>query len=209
MIARDEGWEDAYEELAYTAFALATQADDAAIAPLHAKVTGVLADWERIEADRMRLRGAALAARASVHVADAALDLALGKLGEAALAASERDRAREPYAGLFPEAHEQVIELGLDGELPAAMLALARLEESGDERLRPHLATLRACVAVGSSALVARADAYAELGRLDARIEAWLDGADAVLRVVGRELERLADERGLGKRWIASFFEPG
>lgn len=206
-LAADPRWDDTYEDLAFTAFALATQTDDAAIGPLYVKVTGVLADWERIEADRRRLRGAAIAARAAVHVADCALDLELHRLADAVLAECDGDRGSELYRRFFPEPHEHVIELGLDGELPAASVAMAQLDEGKpSEALQAHVNPLRACLTIGNSALVQRAESYAELGRMQARLEAWLESAAAVTRTVRAELARVGQERGLGAHWSASFF---
>jgi hypothetical protein len=206
-LASDPSWDDTYEDLAYTAFALATQADDPALGALYARVTGVLADWERIEADRRRLRGAAIAARAAVQVADAALDIELRRLAEAVLAECEGDRASELYRRYFPEPHEHVIALGLDGELPAASVAMAQLDESKpSDALLAHVVPLRTCLALGNAALMQRAEAYAELGRMQARLEAWLEGAAATMRTVRRDLASLGETRKLGHHWSASFF---
>ena len=214
--AHEPLWEDAYEELAYTAFALGTQAGDAAIAPLFTEVRGVLADWERIELDRRSLRGVAIASRAHVRVADAALDVMLGKIAEAVLEETGGDRSDALYTRFFPQPHEQVIALGLDGELPVAGVCMAQLdaakEEGGEavsDAIAAHAEQLRACLTVGNQALSARADAYADLGRLEARVEAWLEGASAVARHVHHTLSELGEARGLGYRWTATFFVSG
>jgi len=201
-------WDEAYEDLAFTAFALGTQADDAALNKLLVEVRGVLADWEFIEADRRRLRGAAISARAHVRVADAALDLVLGKLAEALLAESDGSKDAELYRRFFPEDHERVIALGLDSELPIAGLAMAQLDqgEAVPDSVKAFVPSMRQCLAVGNAALMARADAYADLGRLQARVEAWLETADAVTRNVHGDLTTLGEERGLAYRWTASFF---
>lgn len=203
-------WEDAYEELAFTAFALHTQVDDAALSPLFTEVRGVLADWERIESDRRQIRAAAIASRALVKVADAALDLLLQKLAGTILEESEGERG-ELYQRFFPEPHERVVALGLDGELPAASLAMAQLDD-GDavpDALGAFVAPLRRCLTLGNGALTQRADTYADLGRLQARVEAWLETAGAVSRNVQGDLEKLSEERGLSSRWTASFFTRG
>lgn len=202
------GWEEAYEELAYTAFALRTQVDDPPIAKLHTEVVGVLGDWERIEADRRQLRGAAIAARANVRVADAALDLVLHKLAETILQETDDDPEAELYTRFFPEPHERVIALGLDAELPIASAAMAQLDEGEavPEPLMAHVSPLRSCLTLGNAALAARADAYAGLGRLQARIEAWMETADATARNVHADLTALGDARGLSYRWTSSFF---
>lgn len=206
-------WHDAYENLSFTGFALATQADDPAIAPLYTEVRAVLADWERIEGDRRHHRSAAIAARAHARVADAALDLAIAKLAKAVLEHTGGSRDHSLYRRLFPVAHEQVIALGLDGELPSASMVMSELDAAsahgGDgpmARLAPHAEPLRQCVQLGNAALAGRADAFAELGRIEARVEAWLETADAVTRSVVHELSLLAERRGLDTRWTKSFF---
>ncbi len=200
-------WENVYEELAFTAFALQTQADDAALARYFTQVQGVLADWERIEADRRQIRAAAIAARAHVKVADAALDLLIQRIAETTLAESDGERG-ELYQRFFPEAHERVVALGLDGELPAASVVMAHLDEGREvpEALMAYVDPLRRCLALGNGALTGRADTYAALGRLQARVEAWLETADAVSRNVHTDLTKLSEERGLSYRWVASFF---
>ncbi len=201
-------WDEAYEDLAFTAFALGTQADDADLAKLFVEVRGVLADWEVIEADRRRLRGVAIAARAHIRVADAALDLVLSKLAETILKETEGSTDHELYKRFFPEPHARVIALGLDSELPVASAAMAQLDEGEavPESLRAYIATLRHCLGVGNAALTARAESYADLGRLQARVEAWLETADAVTRNVHGDLTALGEARGLSYRWTASFF---
>jgi len=201
-------WEEAYEELAYTAFALRTQADDPQIAKLHTEVVGVLGDWEHIEADRRRLRATAIAARANVRVADAALDLALRKIAETILEETDGDADADLYTRFFPEPHERVIALGLDAELPIASAAMAQLDEGEavPDALKAHIDPLRSCLTVGNAAITGRADAYAGLGRLQARIEAWMETADATARNVHSDLTALGDARGLSYRWTSSFF---
>ena len=65
---------------------------------------------------------------------------------------------------------------------------------------------LRRCVTAGNQALTARADAYAALGRLEARAEAWLEDAGAFGRGLREELTALGTKRGLPGRWAACFF---
>jgi len=201
-------WEDAYEQLSFTAFALSTQLGDAELADLFEDVRGVLADWEAIEADRRGARANAIAARAGVKVADAALDRTLTRFGEAILEITEGDRDHELYDRFFPEDHERVVALGLEGELPGAMLAMAQLDEGGDvpDPLIAFIAPLRACLTAGNQALTGRAESYAALGRLQARIESWLETAGAVRANVENILEEIAEERGLDERFVASFF---
>lgn len=202
------GWEEAYEELAFTAFALATQADNPTLGKLYAEVRGVLADWEHIEADRRRMRGAAIAARAHVRVADAALDLALTKLAETILGEVDGKPEHDLYRRFFPEPHARIVALGLDAELPVAGAAMAQLDEGEavPDALKVHVEPLRRCLAVGNAAVTTRADAYAGLGRLQARIEAWMETADATVRNVHSDLTAYGDAAGLSYRWTASFF---
>lgn len=199
-------FDDEYEELVYTTSALATQADDPALAPLLQRASAMLEDWLGIDAERRRLRSTAIAARARVAVADAALDHCVNAFAKALIDKDGRDS--ELYRRCFPEPHEQVIELGLDAELPAAMLVIAILGEDEDlgASLEAHSAPLAHAVRLGNVVLTERAEAYAALGRHQARIEAWLEGAAAAERSLRRVLSELAQERGLGPRWAESFF---
>lgn len=206
--ARSARWEDTYEQLAYTAFALATQARDPEIGRIFSRVRGVLADWETIEADRRTIRSDAIAARAAVRIADAALDITLAGLAEATLRETNDERDHALYQRFFPEPHERVIALGLDGELPIASVALAQLRE--DEKVPEALSNfaeqLEGCVAAGNQALAARAEAYAALGRLEARVEAWFETAVAIENETAREVRELGEAKGRSARWAQSFF---
>jgi hypothetical protein len=209
--AADTRWSETYETLAFTAFALRTQADDPAIGPLHRRLQGVLADWEHIEAERRGVRAAALTAKAQCQVADAALDMILTRIAHAILTETDQDRQSALYTRFFPEPHEAVVELGLDGELPAASVVMAQLDEGGDmpETLTTHITPLRQTLTVAHGALGALAESYAHLGRLQARVEAWFEGADASIRFIHKRLHALGEERGLSYRWTASFFVDG
>lgn len=200
-------WEDAYEQLSFTAFALATQGGDEELAELFEDVRGVLADWEAIERDRRALRARAIEARAHVKVADAALDRTLTQLAETIIAHEDGERG-ELYASFFPEPHERLVALGLEGELPGASLAMAMLDEGGEvpDPLVAYIGPLRACLTAGTQALTGRADAYADLGRLQARTEAWLETAGAVRATVQNALAAIAEERGLSDRFASGFF---
>ena len=132
--AADPEWEEAYEGLAFSAFALATQADDPQLAKLATEVRGLLGDWEHVEADRRRARAEAIAARAHVAVADAALDLALTRIAETILGETDGSREHGLYQRFFPEPHERVIALGLDAELPIAAAAMAQLDDGDASR---------------------------------------------------------------------------
>lgn len=201
-------WEESYEEIAFTAFALGTQADDPELLALAQELGGVIADWEQIETDRRRLRATAIAARAQTRLADAALDLALTRIAETILAETDGKTDHDLYRRFFPQPHERVIALGLDAELPIAAAAMAQLDEGEavSDALKGLAETLRACLTLGNAALAARADAYADLGRLEARVEAWLETAEATLRNVHGDLTLIGDRRGVSYRWTAAFF---
>lgn len=206
--AAEPAWEDAYESLAYTAFALATQAADGPIARMLAEVRGVLGDWDRIETDRRMTRGDAIASKAAVRVADAALDMTLQRLAESVLETTDGDRNAPLYRRLFPQPHERLIALGLDGELPSASVAMAVIDEADDvpAAVVAHGDALRRCLAAGNQALGARAESYAALGRLEARVEAWHETAAAVRHAIREELGAIGERRGLPARWADSFF---
>jgi hypothetical protein len=194
-------WTQMHDALAYAAFALATQADDESLATVYHKIASELGQWEQLEGERRRLAREAIAARAHVRMADAALDHVLHRL---AAAAKEHGAI---YARLFPEGHEEVIELGLDGELPAAAIAMTVLDEEGTPApLKAHAAHLRQALAVGHGALSARADTYAARGRLEARMEACLEDGQGLLRATKSALEKIAKERRLPARWVDAFF---
>lgn len=202
-----QDWEAAFEGLAYLHEALATFVDDDALHRLSQRVATVLVDGERIEHDRRLIWRSLVAAQAHVRLADAALDHQLSVFAHVLLEHTHGKRDHELYRRLFPEAHEDVIDLGLDAEVPIVTLVLTVLDgdESIDAAVRDRRDLLRRGLQKANQALAERADAYANLGRHRARVEAWLETAGCTSRVVGRELERLAKERRLGTRWLQAF----
>ncbi|MCC7539554.1 MAG: hypothetical protein IT379_25235 [Deltaproteobacteria bacterium] len=200
-------WEVTFEGLAYLHEALAAFVDDEALHRLASRVATVLADGERIEHDRRLIWRSLVAAQAHVRLADAALDHQLSVFAHVVLEHVGGKRDHELYRRVFPEPHEDIIDLGLDAEVPVVTLVLTVLEE--DESIvaavRDRRELLRRALQTANRALAERADAYANLGRHRARVEAWLETAACTSRVVGRELERLAKDRRLGTRWLQAF----
>lgn len=209
----DPDWELQFESLAFTVEALLAhpEPDDQELGRLAARTTAVLADWEEIDADGRGLGRNALHAAARVRAADIALDHALGVFAADVLEAASGDRASELYGRFFPEAHEDVLEMGLDASLPVVMLGVLSLEQDSalPEGLRAHSTTLKDAVSLGNAALAERAEAFADLGRHQARVEAWKETAAATHRNLFRALTRLATARGLPERWASAFFLGG
>lgn len=196
-------WESAWAQLAQASFALDAVSDDAAVSPLSRRVQAALREWSELEAQRSQLRTAALAVAARIRVADAALDHRIETLAERVIAAhGGREGAR--YRALFPEAHESVVALGLDAEVPAATLVLSQLEQDPGlpADLHEELEPLRTALQVSNRALIERGEVYAALGSLQARVEAWLDSARVLNDHVQSELGLIAKQRGLPARWV-------
>lgn len=198
--------ESAYESVAFTVEALAARPDDADLTRLADRVRGVLSDWESLDANRRTLRRAVLQASAQVHVADASLDASIAAFARDLLALHGKDS--EQYKRFFPEAHEEIIAMGLESELPVVTLVLAQLDASTDVNptLTAHTDALRSGLRLGNGALANRADAHAELGRHAAREQSWSETSLASLVSVRRALDKLATARGLGPSWVSAFF---
>lgn len=198
--------ESAYESVAFTVEALAARAGDAELTRLSDRLRGVLADWENLDASRRALRRAVIQSRAHVHVADATLDAAIAAFARDLVAFAGRDGAL--YQRFFTDAHEDIIAMGLESELPVVTLVLAQLDASQDvpTALAAHAEPLRAGLRLGNAALANRADALAELGRHMAREESWGETSFAGLVSVRRSLERLAASRALPPSWVSAFF---
>ena len=208
--AVDPSWELDFCSLAFTAEALLAhpEPDDQPLGRLAARATSVLADWEEIDLDGRTLRRDAIHTAARVRAADIALEEALEVLVKDVLEVSAGARDHELYLRFFPEPHEDLIEMGLDASLPVVMgfvLALDQ-DESLPASIRAHEAALRAALQLGNSALADRAEALANLGRHQAREEAWRESAQAMRRNLYRALGRIAAERGLPRRWVRAFF---
>src|SRR5262249_13396538 len=145
-----------------------------------------LADWVAIESAGFELRNRALEAAAHVRVADALLDHALGSFAATLLGESGVTATHALYLRFFPEPHEDVIDLGLDHELPVAAHIVQTLtqDEGIAPALRSHRGPLGAAVALGNRALTSRAEALADLGRHEARVEGWAESASRMHRSV-------------------------
>ncbi len=203
----DGGSEAAYEAVAYTVEALAANPNDAELKHLADRVSGLLGDWEAIDADRRRLRRQVLTATAHARVADATLDAAIHRFAHDLLAAVGDDTASPMYTRFFPEPHEDIIEMGLDSEVPVVTLLLATLDGTEDvpEALKAHTEVLRTGLKLGNGALADRSDALADLGRHSAREQAWTETAVSTLRSVHRNLVRFATARSLPAAWADAF----
>jgi len=115
------------------------------------------------------------------------------------------------YKRFFPEPHEDVIAMGLDSEVPEVTLIVYTLEQNTETpgALKGHLEPLRSSLRLGNGALAARSDALAELGRHQARVEAWNETASSTLKSLRKTLGRIAEARKLPSTWAEAFFVEG
>lgn len=204
---RMPAWFAGHDALVFTLAALQSEPEEKALEPLAARLIDALGDHEAITLDGFALRRRALAASAAVAHADAMLDSAIAKFARDVMAVPG-DAGRALYDRLFPEHHVDVIELGLDAEVPVAALILRLLEEdeSIPEGLRAQRDALRSLLQRANGALTERAEAYALLGRHQARVDAWLESANGMQRGLRRTLHGLAESTGRPSRWALSFF---
>ena len=212
MTTRGHGHQQAsYDDVAFTVDALAARADDTELTKLSHRVDGLLHDWENIDAEGRRLKRAVTRATAHVHVADATLDAALGAFARDLVALVSGNAESDLYKRFFPEAHEDVIAMGLDSEVPEVTLIVYTLEQNAETpgALKGHLEPLRSSLRLGNGALAARADALAELGRHQARVEAWNETARSTLKSLRKTLGRIAEARKLPSTWAEAFFVDG
>jgi len=86
------------------------------------------------------------------------------------------------------------------------IIAILGEDEDLGASLEQHATPLSQAEQLGNVVLSECAEACATLGRHQARGEAWLEGAAAAERSLARILFELAEERGLGPHWVASFF---
>lgn len=195
------------DALLFSVEALSTRDDDPALLALAARLRPLVEDFAVIEADGRERRRAVIAATARAKVADAALDAGIAAFARDLVALS--GGADDPrYKGYFVDGHDEVIAMGLDSELPQVAVIVGRLDADPDAPpvLRAHLGTLRAALQLGNSALGDRSDAYADLGRHEARCVAWRETASCALRGARRALVALATDRGLAPNWVDTYF---
>src|SRR5262245_35775541 len=122
-------WAALYEKLALTQAALMTHPEDAELGRLATWLGGMVEGWESIEAAGWALKKRALATAAHVRVADAMLDHALAAFAASLLNRLQNDTTQPLYKRFFPEPHEDVIDLGLDAEVPVAAHIVMALEQ--------------------------------------------------------------------------------
>lgn len=195
------------DALIYTVEALGAREGDVELAALAKRLAPIVADYEAIEADGLALRRAVIRATAHARVADCALDAGIAAFAKDLLALTGgADDAR--YAGYFIDGHEDVIAMGLDSEVPVVTVILGKLsaDASAPPTLRAHLDPLRAALRQGNAALANRSDAYADVGRHEARRVAWQETAQSALRSARRALVARATNRGLAPTWVDTFF---
>ncbi len=160
---------------------------------------------EEITLDGFALRRRAIAASAAVQHADAMLDSFIAKFARDVQSIGDAGKAL--YDRFFPTHHADVIELGLDAEVPVAALILNTLDdETVPASLREHKPMVHALLQRANGALTERAEAYAVLGRHQARVDAWLESAAGLQRGLRRTLHGLAESTGRPSRWALSFF---
>jgi hypothetical protein len=200
------------DNVAFTVEALGALPGDAELAKLANRASALLNDWENIEAEGQRLERAVIRASAHVRVADVTLDAALSAFANDLLTEVKGDTSSELYGRYFAEAHEDVIAMGLDSEVPEVTLIVHGLDRAGNDApasLRAHLEPLRAGLKLGNGALASRSDALADLGRHMARVEAWHETAESTLGSLHGRLERIAAARNLSEDWADAFFNVG
>jgi hypothetical protein len=209
MTRRSNSHDTSPDHIAFTVEALSALPGDAELAKLSTRVAPLLNDWATIDAEGRRLERAVVRASAHVKVADATLDAALGAFAAALLAEVNGDQQSALYTRFFSDAHEDVIAMGLDSEVPEVTLIVHALDQGDDAvpaALRAHTETLRAGLKLGNGALAARSDSLADLGRHMARVEAWHESAQSALRSVHGALSRVAQNRGLSAHWVDAHF---
>lgn len=195
------------DALVYTVEALAAREGDAELGALARRLAPLIEDHEAIEADGLALRRAVIRSTARARVADCALDAGIAAFAKDLLALTG-GATDARYAGYFVEGHEDVIAMGLDSEVPVVTVIVGRLDADADAppTLRAHLEPLRAALRHGNAALADRSDAYADLGRHEARRVAWQETAQSALRSARRILVARATNQGLAPTWVDTFF---
>ena len=196
-----------YDTLFITAAALRAHPEEPELIRLAAWLGGMLTDWEGILSASWSLKKRALESAAHLRVADALLDHALAAFAGAVLDEVHGDTSHQLYRRFFPEPHQDVIDLGLDAEIPVAAHIVVALDQDKTlaAPLRDQRGAVAAAVALGNRAMAARADALADLGRHQARTEAWAESAGSMHRSVARTLHHIAETRKLSSRWVRSF----
>lgn len=203
---RSPAWFAGHDALVFTLAALQSEPEEKSLESLAARIIDALRDHEEITLDGFALRRRAIASTASVQHADAMLDTFIAKFARDVQAVGG-DAGKALYDRFFPTHHADVIELGLDAEVPVAALILTSLEdETIPSNLRAYSDQVRALLQRANGALTERAESYALLGKHQARVDAWLESAAGLQRGLRRTLHGLAESTGRPSRWALSFF---
>lgn len=206
---RGATWESTHDALVFTHAALRSEGNDDVLHHLAARIEEALQDYDSIAHESLALRRLISTANAAVQRADVALDEAIATFARALLEHVKNDTNSELYKKLFPVPHIDVIELGLDAEVPEALLLVQQIETGEGtipESLRAHKDSLRKVLQRANASLAARASAFGQWGQHHARVEAWLESASGLQRGIRRSLHSHAEAKGHSTRWSEAFF---
>jgi len=202
-------WDQFYVDVYFTFSALSNFEKLPVSEKLLAPLRKLLEEHTKIATERTELQRRAIEADAICSTADGLLDSLLNACATSILALTDNKRDHELYKKLFSIDHEDVIELGVDGELPVATLIQQLLETDASipEKLKSDFKVpLLNAIKHANTGIGARSETFAALGRNLARCEAWAESASAAMRIVARHLNAYADSTGLSEHWFGSFF---
>lgn len=205
-------WDDTYAYVAYVADALhlAGEDGDAEVAILAKPVDKLLVTWESLDGERRARRRAVSRANALVRRRDVQADTLVMAMHNDVLAATKLDREAPLFKRFFPNPVSVVVRLSLESELPELRtLALKLAEPETPASLRKaYESTLHASIEQGQMAVMGREHAFAEAGRVTARVASFRQDANATLLGVEGTLKALAGARRLDGAWVMAFFPP-
>jgi len=207
-------WDDTYAYLAYVddALHLAGEDGDANVAILAKPVDKLLVEWEVIDGERRARRRAVSRANALVRRRDLQADVLVTVVHNDVLATVKLDREAPLFKRLFPNPLSSVVRLSLESEMPdlrALSLKLGEPETPAALK-KAHEGALLAIIEQGQMAVTGREHAFAEAGRVSARVVSFRQDANATLLGVEGKLKALAAERRLVdflEQDIASFLD--
>lgn len=203
-------WDDSQTRVAYTADALdiAGEDGDKQVGALLKPVEKLLSDWEALDILRRTKRRAVGRAHALVRRRDVQADDLLTTIHHDALGHVKQNRDDPLFRRLFPDPVSSVVRRALEAQLPAMRTLAHKLaeEETPAVLKKAHAKALTESIERGDEAIKGREEAFAQAGRVSARVASWREDANHTLRGVEGALQLIASERRLGSDWVDSYF---
>lgn len=204
LFMTDTGWDAARKDVRFTLAALRAAGSHDDLVP---SLTGLLAKWSAIDAERQEHEDATEDANTFVSWIDDTLDEGVNVTATRLENACNRDRTKIMFRTFFPETPSEIVRLGLDAEVTRlAKWEVVRKEIKLPAEVDKALDDVRDIADRGDKAVLARDAAVTAQGAISVRTQMWREEANNVRRAVETALDHYANTNNLARNYSARFF---